>query len=224
METPKQFLELQNEKTNFIKDQNLAYSKILTSTALITKQLNGVVAENTAKRAFSYNLDNQELLEAFPQFQEPIETINHILESKKVLIEKDDSSSIINNAWIILGHCYLVLGDFPNAFNCYTRVHYENLDDNSMFWYAYGIVCHHFENNSQAYFCFNKILDNVNINEFPFLSDLYFRFALLLRNQNDYTTSLKYLNRIIDNPPLGLHSHDIQLQISFELYEKNFLQ
>lgn len=82
--------------------------------------------------------------------------------------------------WNILGNCYLLLGDFPNAFSLlsqFFQLNYggsfdyqrrksilqakndEDLDKDFFFWFSFGVINAHYKYHNNAIKCYQNFLD-----------------------------------------------------------------
>ncbi|OHT04881.1 TPR Domain containing protein [Tritrichomonas foetus] len=160
-------------------------------------------------RLISYN-PSTHLSSASEDVNKAMELITKKICNVIAKIEKENENI---KMWIILGHCYALLSDFPNAYSSYSRV--LRIDPNCKdVYFLYGIasVRLHFNFLNDARIFFNKIVSNSSL---PESSDIRLRYALLCRNLGDYNKALAELESLITNPPPGLSGDDITFQIAF---------
>ncbi|OHT03757.1 hypothetical protein TRFO_06604 [Tritrichomonas foetus] len=100
-----------------------------------------------------------------------------------------------------------------------------SLNDEIYYNYFSGVILAHFKYHDQANECFQHIEEKYNANchnavfcEFfntDFLSDLYFRYGISLRNEKKYDKSIDCFRKILENPPNSLLLEDIKFQLAF---------
>jgi tetratricopeptide (TPR) repeat protein len=198
--------------SNFLDKINTEFEHSFSLCATLSREM-GCLSESllAAKRVFAYNPNSAQMLELFPQFVPFIECISRLVESHGQRLQNDSGNP---DLWIILGYCYLTLGDFPNAFAAYAHallVRPDNTDP--IFWYAMGIVYAHYNYNYHALNCNQKVLSLDPA--FVYLKDIHFRLGLLHRQLNNLETSIQYLDRVRTSPPNGLQAEDVHLQIGY---------
>ena len=196
----------------FLDSVNSELEQTFTSAACIAKEMNDTEdSQLAAKRVFSYNPDSKKILELFPQYEPIISEINELVNKyiKALSIDQENADS-----WRLLGNCYLIIGDFPNALASYSRATRIDQDSQNVnFLYAMGIVYAHFKHNEYALKYFQSVLD-INPN-FIFADDIKFRIALLQRTLQGYDNALRMFEKIKHSPPNGLVQEDILMQIAF---------
>lgn len=171
-----------------------------------------------AHRIISYNPNNKLISESFRDIKKSVDEISGII--KRYTNEIKDSPNK-EDSWVILGNCYLMMGDFPNAYTSYMHVLRINKNiENTYFWYCCGICYQHFRYNEEASRCFNTVL-NLDPN-FKQINDLKFRLALSYRTLFKYQESIDLFSSLFDNPPLKLHKDDINyhLAIAYQCFGK----
>ncbi|OHT17673.1 TPR Domain containing protein [Tritrichomonas foetus] len=200
--------------SSFLDTINTEFELSFTIAASISKEMDAIEeSQLAAKRAFSYNPNSRAVLDLFPQYAPLIEKISELVD-KHGLALKTPPASENPDLWSILGYCYLVIGDFPNAFAAYAHaVRLMPDSSDSTFWYAMGIVYAHYKYSEHAVNCFQKVLDYDP--KFQYSSDIYFRLALIQRVLGRYDNAIELLERIKNYPPNDLHPDDIQLQIAY---------
>ena len=200
------------EINSFLADANELIEKGFTVAALVSNEMKATnESEIAAKRVFTYNPNSQSMLELFPKLAPLIQTISKLLDTNTQRISKEDPDP---NCWVSLGHGYLVIGDFPNAFSAYARAQRILPKNNDpFFWYAIGIVYHHYDYKEHAKNCFATVLSQGP--EFPYYPDLLFRCAILARSRNKFQDALNFFNKTLSSPPNGLIEPDIFFQIAY---------
>lgn len=138
--------------------------------------------------------------------------------------------------WEHLGYCYLLLGDFPNAFTAFAefsnflnasniKSHNPTTVSNKLYFYfCFGVVNAHFKYHIEANKCFRRCLKEIesikmNSEIEQLIGEVYFRLAISLRSCRDYTESILYFQKAISNPPKSLHLDDIYIQIAYTLHK-----
>lgn len=199
-----------SDKLQDVINQELEQS--FTAAACIAKEMNDVEnSELAAKRVFSYKPNSEIILDLFPKYKPVINEITQLVNKYSKSLKEDPTNA---DSWELLANCYLILGDFPNAFAAYShamRILPENQDSN--FLYAISIVYAHFRHHDHALMNFKKILEN-NPN-FVFSNDIKFRTAILQRIVGNYDQSLKMFEEVKRSPPNGLLPEDITIQIAY---------
>ena len=200
------------ETCRFLAEANEIVEKGFCTASIVANEMKSMnESAIAAKRVFTYNPNSKTMHDLFPNYSPLITTISNLIDKNTKQISKEDSDP---NAWVTLGHGYLVIGDFPNAFSAYARAQ-RILPNNSniFFWYAIGIVYHHYNYKDHAQSCFNRVLPEGP--KFPFYPDLLFRNAILARSNNKFGDALNYFEMSRQNPPNGLIDADILFQIAY---------
>ena len=200
------------EINSFLAHANELIEKGFTIAAIVSNEMKAPnESAIAAKRVFTYNPNSKAMLDLFPKFSPLIQTISNLLDQNTKRISKEDPDP---NCWVTLGHGYLVIGDFPNAFSAYARAQ-RVLPNNPdpFFWYAIGIVYHHYNYKEHANSCFSRVLTEGV--EFPYYSDLIFRCAILARSNNNFSEAINFFNKSLQSPPNGLVEADILFQIGY---------
>ena len=200
--TTNQFLDMIN--TEFEHSFEIAVSTSIELNCIYESKL-------AAKRVFSYNTNSEKILKLFPEYESPIKQISQLVDSRSQMI-KDNASNL--EQWMILGCCYLTIGDFPNAFSAYAHaLRINNESNDPTFWYAVGIVYAHFKYSEHALNCFQKAFE---IDEnYKFKYDIFLRMAFIQRSLQKYDNALNLLEKCIKTPPGNLLTEDIRLQIAY---------
>ncbi|KAH0787708.1 TPR Domain containing protein [Histomonas meleagridis] len=165
----------------------------------------------SAHKIISYNPTSEPVSNEFPKIKKSSETISKIIQKHSKLVEED-----LNNvqSWILLGHCYLVLNDFPNAYSSYSHVHrITDKIQNPYFWYCSGIVYQHFRYNEEAIRFFAKVIQIAP--KFPEINDLLFHLSISYRQLSRYEEGIGFLQNVLAHPPANLVEDDINFQIAF---------
>ena len=204
--------------SNFISGTNLeSCCQTLEKTFALAAEVSQLIGnskclETSAKRALSYNPMNKKIQKIAPDISSIASEISTIMEKQFDIVKKNPSNYI---NWIILGHCYIILGDFPNAFACYTySAEINPKNDDPLFCYTFGIVNQHFGYNSLAFEYYNRISLN---NSLYFNVDLKFRWAILLRDMNRMNDAINLFLSIgqITTTKSNLTAEDITFQLAY---------
>ncbi|EAX97945.1 TPR Domain containing protein [Trichomonas vaginalis G3] len=203
-----------NEVNNFLRLATESIAKGFTAAAQVAHEMHSYRESSiAAKRVFTLNPTSEKMLQLFPNFAPLVQAIYSIIEQIMIQISKTDADP---NLWMTLGHGYLVIGDFPNAFSAYARAIRLNPNNNDIFFlYAYGIVYNHYNYKDHAQSCFTQVLAEKE--KFIYYPDLVFRFAILLRSKGEYDKALEFFDISLHNPPNGLSDADIQFQRAYTL-------
>ena len=163
---------------------------------------------NAMKRLVAYNPSNK-TIEALPNVKLATDMLRQIIVANSLKAEPGNAE-----AFITLGHCYLSLNDFPNAYTAYkaAMAYKENINDQ---WFYYGVGCvhAHFDFLSEAQRYLSRVT-NLQAS-FPYESDVRLRLALLDRGKGSHERALHGLRSLLANPPPKLTKEDIQFQIAF---------
>lgn len=184
------------------------------ATAALTAHACGAQEESLllTKRTLSYNPECKRVLNLYPVLRPIIKQIEEIVDLHGQQIKVDPEK---RRSWQILGHGYLSLGDFMNAFAAYGHaIRLEEKPSNPNFLYAIGIVYqhYHFYENALNYF---SILESIEP-KFKYRSDVVFRQGLLFRNLNRYVLSIQKLESLTTmEPPSNLKLDDIRFQLAY---------
>lgn len=212
--------EISRSVTKAIENANTEIEQSWESIYEVTNLFNQKEYSDYAfRRLISYNPTNQKINSASetqtPNAKAAIDEITRVLNEISNRIEKDPENL---SSWIKVGHCYLLLGDFPNAYSAYSNVlrlnTNENIDD-AYFWYCIGSIYQHFKYNKAALKYLSKAAEIApNLQQ---ISDLKFRIALVHRSLQHYDESLKKLKSLIStrNIPSNLAEDDIEFQIAY---------
>ena len=147
-----------------------------------------------------------------PEYFDLIKQINILIQTK---ITETNENPENYQARIVLGNCYLAIGDFTHAFDIFHDL--PRFDDDINFQYSMGIIQTHFQNYVIGIECFKRI---ISINpKFEFIDDVYFRLGILSRIQKDYELSIEYFTKVQPNK-LGYLDEDILFQIGQTYFEQ----
>ena len=103
--------------------------------------------------------------------------------------------------------------DLEGAYNAYQQAlyHLKTPKDPNL-WYAIGILYSKYNSNEHAKEAFIAAL-KIDPN-FERKSEIYYRLAIIYKNQGLYDQSLEYLNSVLENPPPQIALTTIQYQIA----------
>lgn len=190
---------------------NTEFENTWEATIALTELMNASSeAKFAARRLISYNPQSKKLA-TMPDIQSAVSVISQIIQENAKSVQSNPESI---ESWIILGHCYLMLNDFPNAYTSYTHVmRISDSVNDAYFWYGIGCVYQHFKYNMDAAKFLKHVLSCDP--QFPEKDDLNFRVALLNRSRGKYDEALALFNSLIYNPPRDLIEDDIKFHIAF---------
>jgi tetratricopeptide (TPR) repeat protein len=165
------------------------------------------------RRLLSYNPSNQIVPRSLPNFRKAIESLCQIVSARGAQLQTDPRNP---EHYIVLGHCYLAMNDFPNAFGCYSHVsRLGSPIDSPYFHYAFGAVLHHFKYDRDAKEHLQEAF-RLGSSHFPAKSDLKLRLAFVQRALGEYDSAVGSLESVIQYvPPAKLTADDINLQIAY---------
>lgn len=188
-----------------------AFEEVFSKAAEIASLMgNTEILKLTSNRALSYNPTNSKIKLMNPYLSDVATTVSLIMNSQFQIVK--DNSNLYQN-WIILGHCYLILGDFPNAYASYAySIELNPNNDDPLLAYAYGAIFEHFGYTQKALNIWGNIPPNYNL---YFEMDLRFRQAISFRNTNQLDEALKLFNRVLEKPPKTLTQNDVLFQIAY---------
>ncbi|EAY12598.1 TPR Domain containing protein [Trichomonas vaginalis G3] len=201
---------LSNEE--FLDRLNREFEQSFTIAVRTCKDMDcNDMSEYAAKKVFSYNPNSSIIQQYFPKYTSAIGEISKIVDNNGQLLKENIG---LIKSWIILGHCYLTLGDFPNAFASYAHALRANahLTD---YHFSYGL--------SLVYFHFNYPENSIQLlkpliahtPQLPYFGDMAFRAGVICRTRQQYSSSIYYFEQILDTPPNNLKQEDIQFQIAY---------
>jgi tetratricopeptide (TPR) repeat protein len=129
-------------------------------------------------------------------------------------VKQLESGQLNPQHFIILGHCYLLLNDFPNAFAPDANVTRIGVRvEDPCFWYGTGCVCHHFNYNANANRYMKQALQHWT--PIPRKADLVLRLGINERALGEDDNSIAAFESLVEMPPKGLTGDDIRFHIAF---------
>ncbi|CAF0920814.1 unnamed protein product [Adineta steineri] len=116
---------------------------------------------------------------------------------EKIRNEKD--SLQIAQYYIHIGHWHLLLEDFAKALSAYQAAYAleTKLNHNSEFLFGLGIVYHHYGVDNHAIRAYQQVL--YLDSQFIRRSDVHLRLGLIYKQLSDYSSSLKYFQRALND-------------------------
>lgn len=197
----------------YLEKVNLSFEDSFSVAATVAMQL-GCQEDSllATKRAISYNPNNPNVFSMYPDYKAVVEQVRKIIEDYGQQLQRDTEKTSI---WMVLGYCYLALGDFPNAFAACSHIVKVIDTPDTVFCYLAGVVYSHFRYTDIAIPYLNKTIQSQP--KYPLRNDVNFRLALLYRLIEQYQRSNEILLALQTNPPTGLKEGDIQLQIAYNL-------
>jgi glucose repression mediator protein len=200
------------ESRHYLEKVNLSFEESFSIAAEVASEL-GSKEEclEAAKRALSYNPNNDKVLLLANSIKPQINAIRKLIDENCTRLQKEKEKYPI---WKNLCSYYLALGDFPNSFAALAHI-LQSIDKNdNNFLYAAGVVYAHFHYSDVAISFFQQILANEP--SFYLANDFAFRLGVLYRNIDRITESNEAFQSIMQ-PPFDLKQNDIQLQIAYNL-------
>jgi glucose repression mediator protein len=192
------------------------YVSLFRTSELVHSQPDTVHA---AKRLIAYNRGNGVISDLIPVLSRPLEVLSARIGSLSALPFSDPSDS---HDSIVLGHCYLLLGDYSNAYLAYCRFLPADHCTDPYFCFGIAIACQRlmgFDPQQQPQFCedpipwFQKALDLRP--DFALADDLTLRLALSHRVASNHDEAMRLLTTLLVAPPPGLHEDDVKFQLAF---------
>src|SRR3989338_7238126 len=105
-----------------------------------------------------------------------------------------------------------MVDDLQGAFNAYQHaLNYLRTLKDPHLWYAIGVMYSKYASNEHAKEAFTAVL-KIDPN-FDRKSEIYYRLAVIYKNQGLYDQSLDYLNSVLEDPPPQLALTTIQYQV-----------
>ena len=201
---------LNNEE--FLDRLNREFEQSFTIAVLTSKEMDcNDLSEFAAKKVFSYNPNSNIIQQIFPKYTKIIADISKIVDNHGHLLKENIG---LIKSWIILGHCYLTLGDFPNAFASYAHALRANAHlTDPHFSYGLALVYVHFNYPDNGLQLLKPLIGHTPL--LPYFGDMVFRAAVISRSLQQYPTSIYYFEQIASNPPNGLKPEDIKFQIAY---------
>lgn len=186
-----------------------AWSNILAFSKLISKK----DVEETMHHLISLNPSNINVKKS--KYGNSVEELSRIIINITNTLKHDSSNF---DAWKMLGHCYLLLRDFPNAYSSYTfALGLAKECKDSCFWIGIGTVYQHFQ-MKKAFLFFDNVNNLFKGND-PSYIDVAFRLAMFWRTKKDYAKAINLLKSLCKQPPKNLTEDDILFQLAYT-YQK----
>jgi len=198
--------------TRLIDNANCDFEKIWRNIVEISNEVGSKEMNSYAlRRLISYNPTNPLIQSQGSQFQGGINIICDMITRTIQVIKNSPNDS---NSWSVLGKCYLLFNDFPNAYSSFAHVLRTNIQNNDpYFWYSIGCTYQRFNYNEDAINFFSNAL---KIDPgFLLKNDIFLRFGFAYRSTQDYTQALNYFENALRNPPSKLSEDDIRFQMAF---------
>jgi len=198
--------------TGSIERANESFQMIWRTIVGISIDLGETKTNSIAiRRLLSYNPDY-----AKGNFiQQPIRNSVNFL-SEIITKAVHDVQSFPDNPtiWVLLGKCYLLLQDFPNAYSSFAHVIRikEEISD-PYYWFSIACTNHHFHFYEDSESFYKKTLEK-NPN-FPLKGDFYMRRGMLSRSRGLYQESIGFFNQSLNCLPGNLTEDDIHFHIAF---------
>ncbi|KAH0793925.1 TPR Domain containing protein [Histomonas meleagridis] len=199
-------VQINNSIEAACKEVEKTWEGILTLSNILSDNY----SDTAIRRLLSYNPSNHSIA-SNPKLWKSVEKLLNIisLTSKKIQADPNNFS-----LWATLGHCYLLLNDFPNSYSAYTRALNINGESNDpYFWLGIASTYQHFGYSVAIDFMNHVISLLSEIKELK--SDVKFRLSMLYRERNNYAKSTKILQDLRPCPPLNLREDDLVFQIAF---------
>ena len=199
--------------TNAIESANRSFENVWQAIAGTASSMGASnVSQFAARRLLSYNPQNRDGLVVIPEAQPGITKLCEII-SKTIAEIQTDPNNLTK--WILVGKCYLLLGDHPNAYSAFAHcLRIDQPTNDPYFWYSIACVYQHFHFNEDALKFFTKVLE-VDPN-FPLVSDYNLRIGLCFRALGRYQEAINAINIVMQHgPPSGLTEDDVAFQRIF---------
>jgi tetratricopeptide (TPR) repeat protein len=167
------------------------------------------ISQIACRRLVSYNPTNPVMIHTLPHLSKAIDALGQIVAARGTQLQSDPTNP---EHYVVLGHCYLLLNDFPNAFTAYSHVLRLGPPVNSPFFhYAAGAVFQHFKyyRDSQE-----QLLVALRQGAHPM--DLRLRLAFVNRGLGECESALSSLDLVLQStlPPMLTHD-DIHFQVAY---------
>lgn len=190
---------------------NNEFEKIWTSIVGLTELTNsGEEHALATRRLLSYNPSRSDVKFA-PNIKQAVDVLVDIVTACAGELNNGDNN---HERFVTLGHCYLLLNDFPNAYTAYANALRENSSIEDP-WVAYTIGCvyQHFKYHEEARKFYTKVLASKPV--FPLVSDVNLRLAIACRSLGDYDQAINIFERMRQSPPSSIKTDDVLLQLAF---------
>jgi glucose repression mediator protein len=193
-----------------------AYACLIRASDLVHCQSDSIRA---IRRLTAYNPTNRIISELVPVFLRPLEALSARIKSATAALANcptDPKSSTV------IGHCYLLLGDYSNAYVAYSRLLPASTISDPYFYFGVAIACQRLQGldqQRQPQFCedpvawFQKVLTLDP--EFPLSDDVTLRLAIAHRASGNCDEALRLFTALLSAPPPGLNEDDIKFQLAF---------
>ena len=190
-----------------------SFEKTFALAAEVSKIMgNALCLDTSAKRTLSYNPANAQIQSISPELGAAASKVSEVMKQQLKILQENPTQYF---NWIILGHCYAILGDFPNAFAAYAySLEMNPKNEDPVLFYAYGIVCQHFGYTKLALQHFEKIPEQSGA---FFEPDLRFRQGILYQNEQQFDDSLRCFHSVFNSAklPKYLTKDDVAFQIAY---------
>ncbi|KAI5484764.1 cellular component assembly [Trichomonas vaginalis G3] len=203
-----------NEMMHTIQAANKAFEFVWSSIANTAKEINAPnVLEYASRKTISYNPNNPDIFQTEPELKPGTQIICDIMTSN---LHEVNSNANNSASWMILGHCYLMISDYANAYSSFSHVlRINNQIQDPYFWYSFGCVYQHFKYYDDALKFF---LNAKEITKNPALApDYHLRLAFIYRAKKMFPNAYAELDAVLNNPPPNLKPDDIVFQRAFTL-------
>lgn len=204
------------EMTSVIDNANQIFEHAWSLIADTAKMVGSTSLTNYAvSRTISYNPQNRKAIEVNPSIQQGTQKLFDII-TKNLSELQNDTNNV--EKWILVGKCYLLLGDFTNAYSSFAHVLRINPNvEDRYFWYSIACVYYHFKFYDGALQFFMKV-EPIS-QGFPLYYDYHLRLAILYRSLEKTNESLREFDIVAKCPPPGLTEDDINFQKSFTILQ-----
>jgi tetratricopeptide (TPR) repeat protein len=164
------------------------------------------------RRIICYNPSNPNIERVSQHFRTAIDYLCEVVTTRATQLQSDNCNP---EHYIVIGHCYLILNDFINAYTSYSHVlRLGTAIDSAYFHYGFGSVLHYFKYNRDANEHLHEAL-RLGGARFPARADLQLRIALTQRALGAYDAAISSFKEIVSSPPAALTSDDIDFQIAY---------
>ena len=184
-----------------------AYTSMIQASQAIGSRRESLLG---AKRIAAYAPKDPIIDEVAPALRGPYDTIFNIVNFALTELSagKSDPKFLVT-----LGHCYLMLGDYPNAYIWYSRALSIEHPNDGYCWLGAGVVCHHLKLFYDAIQIYQQVLRFESM--IPFASEVMLRLAFAQRSVGQFDESIATLMRVQQCLPQGLSEDDIIFHLAF---------
>lgn len=213
-ESRKSSRQLTQSIDDAFKEVERAWNNIPTFSKLISKR----EEEEMMFHLISLNPNNEHVVNS--KYSRATEELSRIIVSITNYLNQQPNSF---DAWKKLGHCYLLLHDYPNAYTAYTyALGLAKQCQDYYFWVGIGTVYQHFKFN-KALILFDNARNLLKCND-PLFIDVTYRLAILLRANNERTKAIELFKSVVKSPPKDLTKDDVLFQLAFTYQmDKNYV-